>query len=529
MPETPDVRQVLVRCLHAGQAGCVSATTADDVGLAVYVMFGEILAAHSSEDDAVILRILQNDGLVDAAQAEQLKGRAAAGESLSEAVFEVVENQRVLDVLAARFRENLFQFLGVTTPASFQSMDSVFVENIQVGHDSRQLLAELAERRAAVMPLLAQPALRLAPGKHVPVGAVEPRVVAMCTDGLAVRELLAKAPWEASEVLAIVVGMLESGRLVAGGDSKRAPVVPLPDVLRTDEFPALRSEPRKSTPASAAPAPAAAARKPPPVAPLDVPAKSKPAPETLRPQRTLESSRTQEVSETAPSPGRLDASTLDISKGLAGAFESLSHDELDLFSDNERRRGDGSFTVESSLLDKVELFDDNAKKKKKKVAPAPPSSGQDILVEMEDAEAASRDALAGAVALNFAGPRLAEDEARRKLEVCNEVLNGLALAIDAQQGAGMGQARVQILVEGTPAAFAPIFKNVEIDESGCLPVDLVLKNLRRRPASEHRRLLKTGLGDLIERALSLAAEELDEAGIEGLLERIAGYQQRLGL
>lgn len=217
-----------------------------------------------------------------------------------------------------------------------------------------------------------------------------------------------------------------------------------------------------------------------------------------------------------------------MSRGLAGAFESLSHDELDLFSDNERRRGDGSFTVESSLLDKVELFDDSARRKRK-VVPAPASPGGDILVEMEDADAAGKEGLAGAVSLNFAGPRLAEDEARRKLEVCNEVLNGLATAIDAQQGAGMGQARVQILVEGTPAAFAPIFKHVEIDESGCLPVDLVLKNLRKRPASEHRRLLKMGLGDLIERALSLAAEELDEAGIEGLLERIAGYQQRLGL
>lgn len=505
-PESPDVRQVLVRALDAGQTGCVAATTADDLGLAVYVMFGEILAAHSSQDDDVVLRILRNDGLLGAEQAAELQRRAEAGDSLAEALFETVENSRVLDVLAARFRENLFQFLGATGPATFESMDSVFVENIQVGHESRQLLAELAERRAAVMPLLAQPTLRLSPGPAAAVGPVETRLQAMCTDGLAVGELLAQAPWEASEVLAAVVGMLESSRLVAGNTSRRGPATPPPEAIATDEFPALAA-----ATTSKASVPTAAARRPP----------------------ALAAATTSEASDAPPPPGRvrpghIDPSTIDVSRGLAGAFESLSHDELDLFSDNERRRGDGSFTVESSLLDKVELFDDSARRKRK-VVPAPASPGGDILVEMEDADAAGKEGLAGAVSLNFAGPRLAEDEARRKLEVCNEVLNGLATAIDAQQGAGMGQARVQILVEGTPAAFAPIFKHVEIDESGCLPVDLVLKNLRKRPASEHRRLLKMGLGDLIERALSLAAEELDEAGIEGLLERIAGYQQRLGL
>jgi hypothetical protein len=68
-----------------------------------------------------------------------------------------------------------------------------------------------------------------------------------------------------------------------------------------------------------------------------------------------------------------------------------------------------------------------------------------------------------------------------------------------------------------------------VDNRGQLPIEGVLKNLRRRPASEHRRLLNRGLSDIIERTLSMASEELDEAGLDALLEKIAGYQQRLGL
>ena len=65
--------------------------------------------------------------------------------------------------------------------------------------------------------------------------------------------------------------------------------------------------------------------------------------------------------------------------------------------------------------------------------------------------------------------------------------------------------------------------------SGRLSVDTVMKNLRKRPASEHRRLLNRGMQDVIERALSVASEELDDAELETMLEAVAGYQQRLGV
>ena len=57
----------------------------------------------------------------------------------------------------------------------------------------------------------------------------------------------------------------------------------------------------------------------------------------------------------------------------------------------------------------------------------------------------------------------------------------------------------------------------------------MLKNLRKRPASEHRRLLNRGLQDVIERSLSVASEELNDVQLDAFLEHIVGYQQRLGM
>jgi hypothetical protein len=205
--------------------------------------------------------------------------------------------------------------------------------------------------------------------------------------------------------------------------------------------------------------------------------------------------------------------------------------EMSMFEDYDRAREGGDFISEQQLLDRVELIDVVPLAVRRPPPPPPEDaeSKQEIFIEMEDAENATQSELASAVSLNFAGPKLADDEAERKLEVINEVFVALVAALDSGRGVGMGQSRVQLLIEGTPGAFASLFKGVEVDAQGRLPVETVMRNLRRRPASEHRRLLNRGLSDVIERALSLASEELDEQHLERLLERIAGYQQRLGM
>ncbi|MBM4393132.1 MAG: hypothetical protein FJ090_18565, partial [Deltaproteobacteria bacterium] len=208
-------------------------------------------------------------------------------------------------------------------------------------------------------------------------------------------------------------------------------------------------------------------------------------------------------------------------------------DDLAAFADYDTSRAGGDFISDTHLLDRVELFPVgfiDAPTREPSAPPAPPSPpAREIFIEMEDAENASKADLVAAVSLNFAGPKLDDEEARAKIAVLNEVLDALVATLDAQHGAGHGQSRAQLLVECTPGAFAALFKGVEVDSHGLVPVEGVLKNLRRRPASEHRRLLNRGLNDLFERALSLASEELDDKPLDAMLEKIAGYQQRLGL
>ena len=88
---------------------------------------------------------------------------------------------------------------------------------------------------------------------------------------------------------------------------------------------------------------------------------------------------------------------------------------------------------------------------------------------------------------------------------------------------------MQLIVDGSAGPFAALFGGIELQADGRLPVEPVLKNLRKRPVAEHRPLLQRASIDIIERALSLASEDLDEDQMDEVLEKVVGYQQRLGI
>ncbi len=197
----------------------------------------------------------------------------------------------------------------------------------------------------------------------------------------------------------------------------------------------------------------------------------------------------------------------------------VEEEYLDAFGDYDTTRGDGSF---SGVRDRIDLAaadpDDEL--------PGGRQASEPEMIDMPEADAAAQ---ASAVSLNFSGPRLADDDARHKVDVVNEVLEAVRAAIDYLKGAGSGHARVQLIVDGSAGPFSALFNGVELRADGRLPVDAVLKNLRKRPITEHRRLLQRACTDVIERALSLASEDLDDVLMEQVLEKVAGYQQRLGI
>jgi hypothetical protein len=573
-PTVPDTspRRELLSHLDAGSIGCLHARLAGATEIQVFVMLGEILAAHASDDRARLLRLLQNTGAVESGRLEALRAAAREGHSITEELFELVPEETVQELLGERFRENLFRFLQTSLAPRFEELDSVFVENIQVGHESRRLVEEFDELVQSTARLRSPPGLVLAPGGGTMKAAEHRRIAALCSRRLPIGELLERSPWEGGRTLAIVGEMLErgllvpvSGREVEGNTDKPMPrpVQPArvgvdtgrPDPLARDfRRPASRppeagtDSPRDAVATALASAVSAAVAKvgrsresseptaaPPRPPPPNTPASRASAVDAISAPSARPPARPAAVAAPPPPPPEPSRAALHPSALASfGADQPTKEndDELAAFQDYDHDRQGGEFTTATEHLDRVEVVSVDevpAPRKARAAAAPPPVDGNPITIEMEDAENATHSELAGAVALNFAGPKLGEDDARRKVEVVNEVLAQLVIGLDGAKGRGVGQARAQLVIEGTPGAFSALFKGAEVDAQGRLPVEVVLKNLRKRPASEHRRLLNRGMQDVIDRAFSVASDELAETELEKLLEAVAGYQQRLGM
>lgn len=444
-------------CLDDGRTGCL---TASDAGLGVvevYVMTGEVLAAHATDDDVRLLARVSASGLLPAAILDSLAESCTAPGEFTEALYGVLDESVVQDLLYERFRENLFSFLGASRAIEFEPMEALFVANIQVGHDSSRLVEELASLRDRVAPLLSS-RLTLLPGEAAGSTPEDAGIVELCVNGLTVAELLRRAGDEPNRVLQSAADLLDAG------------------ALRWDS----------ALPASTAPS---------------VP---------TSPASPVSFELPEEDEHTEDSAQR--SAVVPAAQGGAPVAEEY----LDAFGDYDTTRGEGSF---SGVRDRVDLADVSE-------ARPPEPAGPPELIELPEADAAAH---AGAISLNFSGPRLADDDARGKIEVVNEVLEAVRAAIDYINGGGSGQARVQLIVDGSSGPFAALFNGIELRPDGRLPVEQVLKNLRKRPITEHRPLLQRAATDLIERALSMASEDLDEGLMEQVLEKVAGYQKRLGI
>jgi hypothetical protein len=130
--------------------------------------------------------------------------------------------------------------------------------------------------------------------------------------------------------------------------------------------------------------------------------------------------------------------------------------------------------------------------------------------------------------LRLSAPKLSSSEVLRRIGVCNEVLTALVQVWTDQHGMGSGRATAQILVDGAPRDSAALFQSVSVDAMGRIGATEILGNLEQRPEGERRELVTKGLSSLIDRALSRAAEGLDEDGLNRMLTQVAGYRSRMG-
>ncbi len=480
--DTTDVPESLVRALNEGVTGALLGHTPTGERCTAYVMAGDLLAVQAADDDLALLRRLVNAGHLKARQAADIEREVESGGAAAPLLFDLLPEQIVTDALYERFRENTFRFLAGSGSVAFEPMDAVFVDNIQVGHDTTALLAELTAQREYLAALGLDPRMVVYAGQATVSTDDQAQIATLTANGASLGEILELSPFEATRTQILVASMLDAGALeLRSASASRLPEAPdyFADAGRWVSEPEFDRTP----------------------ADVDILADAD------------GDEHTEEV----------DRSGFNSTPGVSPVHLLTSpdvDDELAAFADNDYTRADGSFIQAKRTLDRVVLAE--------ALLDGPPPSDQ-VVVEMEEADPVAIRSTRSVVSLNFEGRKLVDTDARKKIEVTNEVLSTVVRAIDDALGRGVGQSRAQVLVEGTSGPHAVLFSHVELLPGGKLPVDRVLRNLKKRPEGERRYLLNRAMADVIERSLSLADGALDQPGMERMLETIAGYQQRMGV
>ncbi len=481
--------------LDTESVGFLEVEGPDGDSLRVHVMQGEILAAESESDGAEVLRRLVNAGHIMPHDAQRLRRQLGNVTQLGDVLFGVAPDLVLAKLFSGRFHENLGRFLLAQGPVRFKATEGVLVENLQVGHDSMALLEELESAVLRIEPgLIMADSFWLEEGQQPPASAEQALVLAALRGGATLSQLFLASPFESIRTAMHVVAMMDAG------------------VLAAPERPA--SPPRSSH-----------------AAPHQAPSAPEPGPLLDEAERKLLPHDPGDYAE----PVFVDEGSADQGEGAVMEFggsaseqervgdELLAGDEIQVFQDHDHSRGasgDGIFSVSGEFLEKVDLsaitsfVEDEAE-------------DEPILIEMEDGEEAAKSGKA--VTLSFSSPPLTEKEAESKVQVTNEVLRQICLALDEEKGGGTGQASIQLLLESAPASFGTLFVNVDASRDGAMDEERVLSNLDRRPETERRRVLNCALRDLIERGFSLSMEYVSEDRLESMLESIAGYQKRIGL
>lgn len=507
----------------------------------VCVWDGEIVAATSGDDLRHMLRRMLLAGALQADRVQELLAVEETGAPVFGAIVSEVSDQIVENLLYDRFVENLTRYLGSGARPRFSHQPAIFADNFQLGHDAVALVQECADAWDDAMSVDLD--MQVFPGSAPARNDLQQVVLARLGQGTTISRLLVQLPAEPFSARALIARMLRS-RIVdttfaqeadtqhtngkahpaIPGESGIAPVqddpgetyvpddhtpISVDKVLPTDtDDPA--TEPDSDIGAAVDPlgdtVVMSDAEDEPEIDPDDM---DDPPTEEITLHALAGESNEEPVEEALDEPA---VEPEEVETKGAGDLSSLeawmnhgvdAEDDLDAFNDHDSVRGEegaGNFTTEEHNLDRVEVV---------------------ASLEAPEEEAAPT--------AKFGGPVLSDRDARTKVEVANTVLLTLSQALDVEEGAGRGQAALQILLEGSPNKFQSLFANLNATSDGQLPIAGILRNLNHRPPTEHRRLLNEGLLNLIERALSLSVEDLPDEAIDDVLENVAGYRQRLGL
>lgn len=435
--------------------GCL-VTSAGAAEVRVYLLKGSLISAESNSDVHRCVHLLARRGSLSDTDAHAMRDRVDDGESCA-VLGELLELDDEMDlILAGRFRQNLSEFLGSAQRPIFDPSASLFVLNLQIGHDAQ----EIVQRCCALFDEAASLNIdqTVMAGKSPFSGDIQLMVAKVLgEEEMTLSSILLSLPFEELEGRKLLLDMLTWGQLSVPGAVEDA----VEDAETETRIPKSELE------------------------------------------RRAKAGFDDELGGGTQSPSDLD-------QWLEQA-SAVDDDELDFFADHDHERGsaeEGAFSTATHNLETVEVFE---VENESPPAPAPAPAQEDGNTP------------------RFNAPELSEDEARRKLDVANDALRAVVAAFDTADGTGRGQMVVQLLVDGSPPKYQHLLQQLSVHADGALPFDGVLQNLYSRPATEHRHLMNQTLIDIIDRALSSAADELPDEAFDHVLESVAGYRQRLGL
>ncbi len=441
--------------------------------ISVWVLKGEVVAATSPGDEPTLVRMAGLAGGLDARSQGQLQRRINEGESVFGPLLDAIPPALSDRLLGDRFRANLVEFVGSMSRPTFTALKAVFVDNLQFGGNTRALISTSAETADAAMALDLDAEVSLGPNSSK--GELEGRVRRLLrSEQMRVGALLDVLPGEPILVRGWLQGALESGLLV---------VIAPPAESNADWVEDDATE--NSVPVVAA------------------------------------------VSAMAPEQAAAMRSWLS-------KAHLVEESELDFFEDHDSTRrggsGDSSFTTGAHNLEKLEVnLGDSPSSEEDLEAEEAPEAEEPLEGADETLEAEQGGEEEEAPPARFSAPSIGENEASTKIAVINSVLQSICGAFDEAEGPGRGREAFQLLVEGSPPRYQPIFDGIQVAEAGTLPPAEVISNLLARPVTEQRLLLNQALSDLIDRALSGAADQLPDEVVDALLEDTAGYRGRMGL
>ena len=180
----------------------------------VYLLEGEVIAAVTKDDPMAIVDRLVARGRLSAAAASMLRSRSSNGPLAFESLHKVVDADLVGRLMGGRFRDNLVHFMFDGGRFMFDSLETVRVQHLQMGHDSAGLLRELEVVHERIRPWIGLERRRqVSMGPHTPGSPQQRHIQALCSSGVQLGHLLKSSPFFVAQTLVLVSQMVEAGSL----------------------------------------------------------------------------------------------------------------------------------------------------------------------------------------------------------------------------------------------------------------------------------------------------------------------------